>query len=259
MRLAAPLIVACALFSLLLSGTANAATHPIRDPVLTKNKLYGTGELEPSECRERHIKRKHVPSAKRYITSVLNCLNASWQAHFERAGLRFAKARVGFITKPRRFCGHSWDKNVAAMYCDTDRRFLVLLDDEMLANPGDLFLFKVVAHEYGHHVQQVTGMARAFQRYPYKGKSELNEQIRRSELQAECLAGAFMGSVWDSLDRTKGEWEDLLDVTLVSGDEWAKARDHGKGRNIAAWLKRGFQAASPDACNTWTAPSSKVA
>ncbi|GGO70108.1 hypothetical protein GCM10012289_32780 [Nonomuraea cavernae] len=242
---------------LLLSGTAHATAYPIKDRVLTHNKLYRSGKLAPRACPEREIKANDVPSAKRYLTSVLNCLNTSWAAHSKRAGLPFAKARIGFITKPRRYCGGSWGK-AAAIYCGAERRFLVLLDDDTLSNPWDLFNFQIVTHEYGHHVQHLTRMARAFDYYPYKGKKELNEQIRRNELQAECLGGVFMRSFWDSLDRTRDDWDELLDITRESGDEWTKARDHGKGRNIAAWLDKGFRAGSPAACNTWTAPSSKV-
>ncbi|MDF2708109.1 MAG: hypothetical protein K0R62_3761 [Nonomuraea muscovyensis] len=253
-----PLLAASALFFLLLSGTAHATAYPIKDPVLTKNKLYRTGELRPSDCRERDIEPDDVPAAKRYLTSVFNCLNAAWGAHFKRAGLPFAKARIGFITKPRRYCGDSWGKYTAGVYCPAERRFLIILDDDTLDDPSDLFLFQLAAHEYGHHVQNITGLDRAFDRYPYRGKSELNEQYRRNELQAECLAGVFIGSVWDSLDRTRDDWEQLLDISRRSGDEWTKARDHGKGRNIAAWLDKGFRTRTPGSCNTWTVPSSRV-
>jgi predicted metalloprotease len=253
-----PLLASCTLFWLMLSGTAHAVLYPVNDPVLTKNKLYRSGKLKPSECPERDIKQNDVPSAKRYLTSVLNCLNASWAVHLKQSGLPFARARIGFITKPQRFCGHTWGKKVAARYCSAERRFLVLLNDDLLDDPSDLYLFQVAAHEYGHHIQSITGMDRAFQHYPYKGNSELNEQLRRNELQAECLGGAFTGSVWNSLDRTEKDWEELLDITRDSGDEWTKIRDHGKGHNIVAWLDKGFHAASPAVCNTWTAPTSKV-
>ncbi|MEV0195837.1 neutral zinc metallopeptidase [Nonomuraea sp. NPDC050691] len=250
--------MACTLFSLLLTGTAQASVYPIRDADLTKNKLYGSGALDPSQCAERDIRPNHVPSAKRYLTAVLNCLNTAWGAHFERAGLPFSKARISFITKPRRYCGHAWGKYTAATYCDKERRFVMLLDKDTLGAPEDLFLFQTAAHEYGHHIQYITGMSDAFDRYPYKGKKELNEQIRRYELQAECLGGVFVGSAWESLDRTEDDWDELLDVTRESGDEYTKAADHGKGRNMAAWLDRGFRAAAPKACNTWVAPASKV-
>jgi predicted metalloprotease len=252
-----PLLAGLALASVLLSGTAHAASYPIRDRVLTANKLYRGGELQPGECPEREVKPNHVPSAKRYLRAVVACLNTSWGAYFKQAGLPFAKPRIGFITKPRRYCGDKWGE-ASGMYCDSERRFVVLLNDDLLEDPSDLFLFNLAAHEYGHHIQQLTGMARAFNRYPYKGKRELNEQIRRNELQAECLAGVFMGSVWKSLDRTQEDWEILLDLKRDGGDEQSKERDHGKGRTIAAWLDKGFRAISPAACNTWTVPSSKV-
>ncbi|MEU4830678.1 neutral zinc metallopeptidase [Streptosporangium sp. NPDC023615] len=249
----------------MLSGTAHAtvsdpapgARYPIRDSVLTKNKLYRSGELTASECPEREIQAGSVPSAKRYLTSVLNCLNTAWGAHFKKARIPFSKSRIAFSVKPKRFCGYKWEKDTAAAYCGRERRFLVKLDKEVLEDPSDLVLFSVAAHEYGHHVQTITGMERAFDYYPYKGKRELGEQIRRYELQAECLAGVFMGSVWESLDRTEEDWEFLLEVTRDNGDERYKS-NHGKGRTIATWLDKGFRAASPAACNTWPVPSSKV-
>ncbi|GAA0989886.1 hypothetical protein GCM10009555_074700 [Acrocarpospora macrocephala] len=253
-----PFVAVCTLSWLLLSGTAEAASYPIRDPTLTKNRLYRTGTIKPIRCPEKDIRPNDVNSAKRYLTSVLNCLNASWGAHFKKAGLPFAKAKIGFITKPRRFCGSSWGKGTAGRYCDKERRFLVHLEGTLLTDPSDLFLFSLAAHEYGHHIQNITGLSQAFIDHPYKGKSELNEQLRRNELQAECLAGAFIGSVWDSLNRTTDDWDFLLDLNRRGGDEYTKDHDHGKGRNIAAWLDRGFKAAAPAACNTWVAASAKV-
>jgi predicted metalloprotease len=250
-----PLLAAFTLCSILLSGTAQAAAYPIRDRALTASKLYRSGPLQPSRCTEHQVKPNDVRAAKRYLTTVVNCLNRSWAAHFRRAGLPFTKARVGFITKPRRFCGTAWN-DAAAAYCYEQRRFLVLLDLNLLGEPSDLFLLDVAAHEFGHHVQNLTGMYHAWDQHPYRGKSELNEQQRRLELQAECLAGVFIRSTWKSLDRTSRDWRHLLD--LDRGDERNKGRTHGKGRTIAAWLDKGFRAGSPAACNTWTAPSSRV-
>lgn len=256
MRLSALVaVLLCA--TLLPAHTAQASAYPIRDRVLTANKLYGSGKLEPTECPERKIEPDNVTQAKRYLQAVLDCLNTSWGAHLARAGLPFSKAKMGFITKPRRFCSSSWG-SASGAYCAREKRFLILLDDDLLEVTSDLFLFSLAAHEFAHHLQNVTGINHAFEQYPYKGKKELNEQFRRNELQAECLGGVFIGSVWGSLDRDGDDWEQLLDINRHSGDEQSKVRDHGKGRNIAAWLDKGFRAVSPAACNTWTAPSQKV-
>ncbi|GAA0969392.1 neutral zinc metallopeptidase [Acrocarpospora macrocephala] len=259
-------IVLVTLSWLLLSGTAahassNGTAHaryPIKDSTLTDNDLYYTSELESSNCREKPIKRNNVASAKRYVTAILDCLNRSWGAHFEDRGLPFEKARVAFITKPRRYCGNSWG-DAAAMYCDKENRFTVLLNKTALDDPFDLFLFDTTAHEYGHHIQNLMEITSAYEEHAFKNKSELYEQSRRHELQAECLAGVFIGSVWDSLSRNTGDWKEMLALDRQSGDEGSKIRSHGKGRNIAAWLDRGFKAVSPEACNTWAASSAKVA
>ncbi|MEV0616614.1 neutral zinc metallopeptidase [Nonomuraea sp. NPDC050404] len=255
-----PAVLAAFLSALLLAGsttahaTAHAAAYPVRDRVLTANQLYSSGKLAPVRCRERTIT---PDSAPRYLSAVLSCLNASWGAHFKRAGLPFTRARISFITKPRRYCGHAWDE-AQAKYCFAENRFLVLLDGDVLKDPSDLYLFNVVAHEYGHHVQNLTGMRRAYDLLPYRGKKELNEQARRMELQAECLAGVFIGSVWKFLGRPAEDWYYLLELNKRSGDEQYKVRDHGKGVNMAAWLDRGFRASSPSACDTWSAPISQV-
>ncbi|WP_219470297.1 neutral zinc metallopeptidase [Nonomuraea rhizosphaerae] len=86
---------------------------------------------------------------------------------------------------------------------------------------------------------------RAYDRHPYKGKKELYEQGRREELQAQCLAGVFMGIVWKSLDRTDRDWRILLDIERAGGDEQSEVPDHGRGPTSAAWLEKGFRSVSP--------------
>jgi predicted metalloprotease len=243
---------------LLLSGTAHAALYPIKDPVLTKNKLYASGALKASKCPEKDIKRNDVPSAKRYLTALFNCLNASWGAHMKRAGLPFSKAKIGFITKPKRFCGDDWE-DALGIYCNKERRYVMLLDKDTLADPWDLYLFSSVAHNYGRHLQEITGIDDAYMDHPYENDSEMDEQIRRSILQAECLGGVFMGSVWASLDRSNRDWQELRSIMRDTGDEGGEDGGYARGNNIVAWLDKGFKSKSPAACNTWTAPSSKVA
>ncbi|MDH2424261.1 neutral zinc metallopeptidase [Sphaerisporangium sp. TRM90804] len=259
------LVLVSLIFSLaalvLPSGAATAQTgYPIANAApLTRSPLYTAGRLPGASCAERPVKAGSVVSVKSYLTPLVKCLDAAWTAQFARARLPFAKPRVTFITKPQRMCGSNWGKDVQAIYCNTDRRIVLMLDRDVVGDPGDLYLLDVLAHEYGHHVQNVAGMWRALDRLPSRNKAEFYEQTRRHELQAECLAGAFIGSVWPSLDRDAGDWKELLDADRRSGDESTGVRDHGKGRNIANWLNRGFKAASPSACNTWIAGSSMVA
>lgn len=250
---------------LFLSGApAQAATgpaqsqYPIRSKQLTQNKLYKSGPLETTSCPEPAIESS-VSSAKAYVKTLFNCLGDTWSAQFDKAGLRFSKPSLRFFTSKKglRYCGSKWG-DAAGIYCPRTRQFAVLLDKEVLSDVDDLFLMDVVAHEYGHHVQQMSGIMRAYQYEPYHGKKEETEQTKRLELQAECFAGVFIGSVWDSLDRSEDDWQRLLDVVAMSGDETTKVKDHGRGSTQKSWLNKGFQSASPGGCNTWAAPASRV-
>ncbi|GII76446.1 hypothetical protein Sru01_14280 [Sphaerisporangium rufum] len=237
-----------------------AAAHPIRNAAaLTGNALYGTGRLPRLACPERPVREGSAASARQYVLPLFDCLGTSWAAALKKARLPFSAPRLQFISRPQRVCGEKWPKNAQGLYCPSYRKIVILLDKHITREAADLFLMDVIAHEYGHHVQNLAGIERAFNRLRYRNKSELYEQYRRLELQAECFAGAFMGSIWNSLDRTSDDWRYLLDATRESGDENSKVRDHGKGRNIATWLDRGFRAAAPDACNTWSAGASRVA
>ncbi|MEV4893367.1 neutral zinc metallopeptidase [Nonomuraea sp. NPDC055795] len=256
-----------AVVSVLLAGvvlasatsTAAASAYPIKSAVLTQNKMYRTGALAPGACVEKPVAAGSVAQAKAYVRTVYTCLNKAWRAHFTGAGLEFGQPSLTFVTKKgARFCGEKW-ADQAGSYCVKTRRFAISLDDKMLEDPSDLFLMDVVAHEYGHHLQNIAGLHHAYLYEPYRSKKEELEQTRRFELQAECLAGVFMGSVWESLDRTEDDWDYLLDIVKSSGDETTKIKDHGKGGNQRYWLDKGFTAAAPSACNTWTAPASRVA
>ncbi|WP_327090970.1 neutral zinc metallopeptidase [Nonomuraea sp. NBC_01738] len=241
-----------------MAGAASAAVYPIKSAQLTKNRLYLTGALAPTTCREKPVRPRHVPLAKAYVRAITACLNAAWGAHLATAGMSFVAPRVSFVTrKGTRFCGARWDEQ-AGTYCVASKKFAIGLDKTMLADPSDLFLMDTVAHEYGHHLQNLAGIHHAFLYEPYRNKKEELEQLRRFELQAECLSGVFIGSVWAGLDRTGDDWRFLLDVVRGSGDENTKVKDHGKGRNQRYWLNKGFTAAAPSACNTWAAPAWRV-
>lgn len=251
--------------SLLAGGTAHAApappaAYPIKNAsTLTRNALYGSGPLPVTSCPERPVRAGSAASVRTYLTALVKCLDVTWSAHFLQAHMPFSMPKVRYITKPEKVCGEKWRKNVQGLYCSSSRQITIILDRDVVNHPQDLFLMDVIAHEYGHHIQNITGIWDEYARLPSRGKSEYNEQTRRNELQAECLAGAFIGSVYKSLDRTPADWRDLLDSTRRSGDEVYKIRDHGKGKNIANWLNRGFKAAAPSACNSWIARSEMVA
>ncbi|WP_433431198.1 neutral zinc metallopeptidase [Nonomuraea sp. CA-141351] len=250
-----PLKRALALVSILATvcvpaQVAHAA--PVKSPFSKK-----AGKLGDTACPETAITYGGIPRTRQYLEAVVKCLDKSWAAYFERAGWAFHKPVVRYYEEPEStVCGVPWPEYAAAFYC-TERGTLVFpLTGGWIENRTDLYPFKVAAHEYGHHLQSQLGVWRS---YKARVRSDRQGELkRRYELQADCLSGVFLGSVWDSLGRTERDWAALLDATRASGGEDGY-RSHGKGATRVYWLKRGYRAVSPSACDTWSAPASKVA
>jgi predicted metalloprotease len=241
-------------------GTARAEVrYPVKDaPLLTHNRLYKAGVFKQVFCEEPELESGDLTqeSAKRYTLAIVKCLDRVWSAELRRVGVKFRKPTVRFLSKEGRACGDKWPDDTLALYCVKGASMNFPLDSDLLGDESDLFVLTVIAHEYAHHVQVLSGVSKGNEELPYRNKKELNEQYRREELQAECLAGVFTGSVWKSLGRTSGDWRTLLESQEETGDDPGKpgARHHGSGANIAYWMNRGFKAVSTSACNTWTRP-----
>ncbi|MER6948050.1 neutral zinc metallopeptidase [Nonomuraea sp. NPDC000554] len=233
------------------SGAAEAAAG--------KGPFAGTGKLAATPCPEPSLSYGGIPRTREYLTAMLKCLDKSWSAHFARNGLAFRKPEVRFYEAPERtVCGVPWPTDAAAFYC-TDRGTLVFpLTGDWIENRTDLYPLKVAAHEYGHHLQSLTGIRRHYESRIRADRAHQAELGRRYELQADCLSGVFLGGVRHSLSRTAGDWNALVEATRASGDD-DDYRSHGTGANRVYWLKRGYQAVSPSACDTWTAPRARVA
>ncbi|MBP2705631.1 neutral zinc metallopeptidase [Microbispora sp. RL4-1S] len=235
------------------TGTA-ARPVPTGKAALTRNPIYRTGEFDFTECAELGRRPDDVDSYKLYLDHLMDCLNQSWAEEFKQAGLSFAKPRVRFITKPAKTgCGKYPAPYAAGIYCERDKTMWILIYKNQLADPSEFELFQVIAHEYGHFVQDRAGILPAVDRLTRRvSRATWYAYSRRLELQAECLSGAFIGSVWHSLGRDQFDWDDLLDYKI--GDVL-----HGKRASIVYWLKRGWNGNGPAVCNTFTAPASKVA
>ncbi|MEU8204730.1 neutral zinc metallopeptidase [Streptosporangium sp. NPDC049046] len=238
-----------------------AATSGSSSPgrtVAPKPSLLKSGRLATTSCPEPPLVDRGIPRPGEYLTAVTRCLRTSWSAHFARAGLRFRTPTVRIYSEPeRRVCGIAWPTGADAFYC-TERATLVFpLTGLWIEDRTDLYPFKVAAHEYGHHLQSLTGIRTHFERRVRAERTRHFELRRRYELQADCLSGVFLGSVRDSLPRTEQDWKALSETIRANGDE-GEYRTHGSGVNRVRWFERGYRAVSPGACDTWTATPSRV-
>ncbi|WP_433373440.1 hypothetical protein [Streptosporangium sp. CA-115845] len=257
-----PVLLASALLGvLLISGSAEALASPVRDvPVLTDNSLYRSGRIKSSECPDGALSTQSVADAKRTLVGLWSCLNASWSAHFKRAKLPFAPAKLVVLTKQTQFCGKKWHKDINSRYCSATKTMAILVDEDYYLPTREIYHFHYVARLYGNHLQFLTGITDAYGALPSKNQAERFERVRRWALQADCLGGVFLGSVWKSAGQDSEGWPALLELVKENGDYNSKKdRYFAKGKNIVYWLDRGFRSGDPGSCKTWAVPSSRVA
>jgi predicted metalloprotease len=153
---------------------------------------------------------------------------------------------------------------VAAFYCSEDNTLYMpfggLQTDMYGAHPG--VYLAVLAHEYGHHVQAMSGVLGAYgqARYDAGVDSEAGLELsRRLELQAQCFSGMFLAASYG-----RGSVDDnILNEARTSQDRGdhnpGMPRDHGTDQHAIAWWEQGAQLNRTFQCNTWLSPPEDVA
>ncbi|WP_214110123.1 hypothetical protein [Acrocarpospora catenulata] len=239
-----------------------AHADPKDDTTLTDNALYRSGVIPRSVCAEKPIRKRNNPAvAKIYVNSVLRCLDRVWSKQLAKSGQKFKKPKVSLLTKnPRRFCGEEWLKDWFSEYCHKDQSLVIVLDRRLLnLDPHDLYIFNLTANLYADHVLNLTGIDAAMREHiPDSDDEDFVEALpalsRRMRLQENCLAAAFIGSVYRSMPRPSADWKTVVKLMGKEANDFV-----GTAKSMAYWMNRGFTTRDPKACNTWSAPDSRVA
>ncbi|MFI7535740.1 neutral zinc metallopeptidase [Streptosporangium sp. NPDC049376] len=243
-----------------LSGGAQREA-PTGRAAATTSPLYRVrGVSSSSRCLAGGIREGSASSYRTFMTRITRCLDRVWRARLTAAGLPFSRPALRFTTttKVTSPCGR-WPAKAAGFYCSTNRTIYIGVLREALSNPYPINHAQFMAHEYGHHVQKLMGVM------DYYGRSVWNARLstklafsRRLELQADCLGSAFLRQVSADLSVEQADWDSIIEWVTANGHKNWIRNDHGKGRNQAYWMQRGFEVGSPSACNTWSASASTV-
>jgi hypothetical protein len=204
-------------------------------------------------------------TAKRFFRAATRCLDRAWEPVLRELGLPFTPPRL-YFPEGQSFASDCGTIEVgiqtAAYYCEGELflPFAGLQLDQYQDNPG--VYLALIAHEYGHHVQELAGIMDAAWRQIYQageGTARAQEISRRKELQAQCFSGLFLGSHVDrggSIDRQMYDraWHDQE----TRGDDTSGGHDHGSNENYAKWWRKGALDNRLTDCNTFKAPASEV-
>jgi uncharacterized protein len=248
------------------SPTVTVTVKPVPDAVRVKqNKLYTVGRLALVGCKEPSVKPSTKAAVLKYYQALLPCLDKAWAPVVRKAGYEFRPPKLVLWEKqlPSACSGES----DVAFYCGEDETITMRWQNDTknykqnkLA--GRVDMMDTLAHEYGHHVQQLTNIlisSQSREGWATTETAKLEEQ-RRLELQASCLGAVFLGANKESLRFTGRKLDEWQWQVKHSGDEYnpKKVRDHGARKSQWAWAGPAFQTANPRSCNTFTAPSAKV-
>jgi hypothetical protein len=199
-----------------------------------------------------------------FVARVLTTTERVWDANFKAMGQTYQKPNLvlftGFVQSA---CGMA-QSAMGPFYCPRDGKVYIDLSfyqdmKNKLGAPGDAAQGYVIAHEVGHHIQNLLGIAGKVEA-ARRGASEeeSNALSVRMELQADCLAG-----VWAQESKVfeQGDVEEALNAAAQIGDDRLQKRSqgyavpesftHGSSEQRVRWFKKGMQATSLQDCNTF--------
>jgi hypothetical protein len=264
-----------------IDGTAYVIGNPpAGDGVTTKasltnvvryNRLYSTGAITPSKCKEVNVSLRYYTGVNQYLSQLFRCTYAEWALPLKQAGAAYKVAPTLVVTTARTinsYCGVVTD---TAFFCAYNGRSWIYMPTGQIMSYwkqsptlARAYATNTLAHEYGHHVQWLTGILNAsWQRQrAFSTYSAQMEESRRRELQASCLGSASLGANKRYYPMSGGLYTQWVYVVDHSGDQPGYPRDHGSMKNHGFWSKAGFNASRSYAvagnCNTWNANSTYV-
>jgi hypothetical protein len=201
-----------------------------------------------------------------FVSFVLDDLQQSWSSEFSRSGRDYQRAKlVLFRDAVDSACGMG-QSATGPFYCPPDGKVyldLGFFDDlaSRFGAAGEFAQAYVVAHEIGHHVQNLLGVADQVRALQSRRPAERNELSVRLELQADCFAGVWAHSTKQRELLERGDVEAALGAASAIGDDRlqksAGARvspesfTHGSSAQRVEWFRRGLEGGRPEDCDTF--------
>jgi len=204
-----------------------------------------------------------------FMKGVLADTEDVWRELLPKYGLRYSEpTMVLYRGQTSSGCGRA-SSQMGPFYCPADKRVYLDLSffDELAKRhnaPGDFAQAYVLAHEIGHHIQDIQGTLDKVQRYKQKIRSEKKSNAIqvRVELQADCYSGVWAHHAQKRFNiLEEGDIDEALQAASSIGDDVLQKKaqgyvrpdsfTHGSARERVEWFKRGFESGDLRACNTF--------
>jgi hypothetical protein len=254
-------LVVYLLISLLGGGGGLGQLQPLED------QQVGQGDAASEVSQECRTGADANERQDCRIVGVVNSVQEFWDGTFERSGEQYPYTDTVFFTdQVQTQCGAATSQ-VGPFYCPADQRVYIDLGffDELQSRFGagaaPFAQAYVIAHEYGHHVQNQLGVLENI-----RGDQQGPEsRAVRSELQADCYAGVWAANAVETgliAELTQADINDGLDAARAIGDDRIQEQTqgqvnpetwtHGSSEQRRRWFSRGYEEGRPAACDTFS-------
>lgn len=232
-------------------------------------------QVNPSSDRASTESNETTPSPASdqmadFVSVVLADTEDTWQDLFRRNGRTYVEpSLVLYSDAVESACGFTRSA-VGPFYCPRDQKVYIDLSfyqdlKYRFQAPGDFAQAYVIAHEVGHHVQNLMGISDKVRGLQSRvGEVEANQLSVRQELQADCFAGVWAHHAQQARQVLEpGDIEEALNAAASIGDDRLQSQakgyvvpesfTHGSSAQRVRWFKRGIQTGEPAQCNTFAA------
>ena len=197
---------------------------------------------------------------------AVTSLEQTWTQIFAQQGAQFRPAKLNFFSESGQSgCGPA-QSAMGPFYCPADEGIYIDTSfyrqmEQQLGASGDFARLYVVAHEYGHHIQKLTGRADEVRRLQARAsQAEGNALQVRMELEADCYAGVWAGRNANRIE--PGDLEEGMRAANAIGDDTLMRNagqavrqenfTHGTSEQRMSWLRRGVQTGDPAQCDAFS-------
>ncbi|MBX2849631.1 MAG: zinc metallopeptidase [Acidiferrobacterales bacterium] len=205
--------------------------------------------------------------ASQFVSVVLAETEDTWNTVFAQMGKRYQPPKLVLYTgQVQSACGIGQAQS-GPFYCPADFQIYLdlsfLQDLQRMGAPGDFAFAYVIAHEVGHHVQNIVGIADQVRAQQSRSsRIESNALSVRLELQADCLAGVWINHTEKRASiLEQGDIEEGLAAAAAVGDDrilsqagravHREAFTHGSSVERVNWFKQGARSGDLESCNTF--------
>jgi len=203
-----------------------------------------------------------------FIACANTNIQSFWTDLFTKSGQQYTETKLVLFTQGTQSgCGQA-SAATGPFYCPADQKVYLDLDffkvlASQLGGPNtDFAQAYVLAHEIGHHIQDLLGTEAQVRDSQQRNPSQVNALSVRLELQADCYAGVWGKSAFAAGKVTDAEISDALDAAASVGDDRIQKTTtgrvnpesftHGTSAQRMKWFRNGFDTGDPDACDTFS-------